>query len=95
MTRTWHKWSPNIRIFYVWNRIEYIPYQMVDVRAHGGLGPFSVMLGIGEYSGRLSMVMRSSGHISLEPTLEGPEYVLHCRLRLQWPLQGERKEQRS
>jgi hypothetical protein len=42
-----------------------------------------VMLGIGEYSGRPSMVMRSSGHISLEPTLEGPEYVLHHRLRLQ------------
>jgi hypothetical protein len=40
------------------------------------------MLGIGEYSGRLSMVMRSSGHVSLEPTLEGPEYVLHHRLRL-------------
>jgi hypothetical protein len=41
------------------------------------------MLGIGEYSGRLSMVIRSSGHISREPTLEGPEYVLHHRLRLQ------------
>jgi hypothetical protein len=27
-------------------------------------------------------VMRSSGHISLELTLEGPEYVLHHRLRL-------------
>jgi hypothetical protein len=40
------------------------------------------MLGIGEYSGRRSMVMRSSGHISLEPTLEGPECVLHHRLRL-------------
>jgi hypothetical protein len=40
------------------------------------------MLGIGEYSGRQSMVMRSSGHINLEPTLEGPEYVLHHRLRL-------------
>jgi hypothetical protein len=38
-----------------------------------------VMLGIGEYTGRLSMVMRSSGHISLEPTLEKPEYVLQPR----------------
>jgi hypothetical protein len=42
----------------------------------------SVMLGIGEYSGRLSMVMRSSGHMSLEPTLEGPEHVLHLSLRI-------------
>jgi hypothetical protein len=40
------------------------------------------MLGIGEYTGRLSMVMRSSGHISLEPTLEGPEYVLQPRQTL-------------
>jgi hypothetical protein len=44
------------------------------------------MLGIGEYSERRSMVMRSSGHISLDPTLEGPEYVLHHRLRLHWQL---------
>jgi hypothetical protein len=42
------------------------------------------MLGIGEYSGHLSMVMRSSEHISLEPNLEGPEYVLHHRLCLHW-----------
>jgi hypothetical protein len=40
------------------------------------------MLGIGEYSGRQSMVMRSSGHISLEPNLKGPEYVLHHRICL-------------
>jgi hypothetical protein len=40
------------------------------------------MLGIREYYGRQSMVMRSSGHVSLELTFEGPGYVLHHRLRL-------------
>jgi hypothetical protein len=39
-----------------------------------------VMLGIGEYSRRLSMAMCSSGHISLEPTVEGPQYVVHYRI---------------
>jgi hypothetical protein len=37
----------------------------------------SVVLDIGKYSRRLSMVMHSSEHISLEPTLEGADYVVH------------------
>jgi hypothetical protein len=43
-----------------------------------------VMPCIGEYTERLSMVMRSSGHISLETTLEGPEYDLQPRQSLHW-----------
>jgi hypothetical protein len=41
------------------------------------------MPGIGEFSGRVFMVMRTSGHIRLKPALEGLEYVLHHRLGLQ------------
>jgi hypothetical protein len=41
------------------------------------------MNGIGEFSGRVYMVMRSSGHIRLKQTLEELKYVLHHRLRLQ------------
>jgi hypothetical protein len=60
----------------------------MDCSGAWGSWVISVMLGIGEYSGRLSMVMHSSGHISIEPTLEGPEYVLHHTLCLHWREMG-------
>jgi hypothetical protein len=81
MTPTWHECSPNIRAFYV--DLQGV-HSMLHGQCSGTWGPWIIfmMLDIGEFSGHLSMVICSSRRISLKPTLEGPDDVLHLKLLL-------------